>query len=210
MKKNEKIALVVVLILIAIFACITAFVKLNIGNEFELKMYNFINAPWSDTATKVITIITNIIGKYVLAAIVVVSLIFKKSRIKFTVPMIFSVGGAVVVKEIFKHIVKRPRPTILPLAVEDGFSFPSGHAAIAAALAVTLIYFICKNMKNGVLRNTLLVLVVLFPFVISFTRVYLGVHYFFDVTAGLLVGVGSAIACNTVINRFIYKENEDK
>ena len=34
MKKNEKIALVVVLILIAIFACITAFVKLNIGNEF--------------------------------------------------------------------------------------------------------------------------------------------------------------------------------
>lgn len=83
-----------------------------------------------------------------------------------------------------KEILDRPRPCLtLPdvhLLVGCGmsYSFPSGHAVTSFALAVflTLVYPRAKW--------------VLFPlaFLISYSRIAVGVHYPFDILAGMLVG----------------------
>jgi undecaprenyl-diphosphatase len=63
-------------------------------------------------------------------------------------------------------------------------SFPSGHATVAFASATVLALAVPR------LRVPLYVLAAL----IAFSRVYVGVHYPFDVLAGAVLGVGLAIA----------------
>ena len=68
------------------------------------------------------------------------------------------------------------------------YSFPSGHATVSFACATVLALAVPR------LRVPVFVLAAL----ISFSRVYVGVHYPFDVLAGAVLGVGIAIALRTL------------
>jgi len=88
--------------------------------------------------------------------------------------------------QVLKRAVARPRPCDAnghPLALvdlPDPFSFPSGHAAAASAIATTL-----------VLREPLLgLLVVPLAALVSASRVKLRVHHVSDMVAGVALGVG--------------------
>lgn len=91
---------------------------------------------------------------------------------------------------LLKQWIERDRP---PLADPDPeplvdlpstFSFPSGHATVSFACATTLALAVPR------LTWPLFALATL----ISFSRVYVGVHYPFDVLAGAALGVAIAIA----------------
>ena len=71
----------------------------------------------------------------------------------------------------------------------DSASFPSGHTAtaFAAAVAVALIY--------PRLGRPLLALAV----VVGISRVYLGMHYALDVTAGMVLGIAVGFAAAWLI-----------
>ncbi len=89
--------------------------------------------------------------------------------------------------EVLKQIFARPRPYevltgVHQLASLGSYSFPSGHATEA------FIGCIIIGRKYGY-RLLFISLAVL----ISFSRVYLGVHYPGDVLAGALLGVGITI-----------------
>jgi len=73
-------------------------------------------------------------------------------------------------------------PTLVDLPVT--YSFPSGHATVSFACATTLALAVPR------LAWPLFALATL----ISFSRVYVGVHYPFDVVAGAALGVAIAIA----------------
>jgi len=97
--------------------------------------------------------------------------------------IIGSLGFNVLGKLIFHR--SRPEEGIY---IENFFSFPSGHATLAAAFYGFLIYFFWRNLEN--VKNKInisfacLALIVL----IGFSRLYLGVHFFSDVWAGFLLG----------------------
>lgn len=74
-------------------------------------------------------------------------------------------------------------------------SFPSGHTATAFAMTCGLAFLFSKNKK---LQLSLLAMGCL----IGFSRVYLMQHFFLDVWAGSLVGVGSALAGREITLRF--------
>jgi undecaprenyl-diphosphatase len=90
---------------------------------------------------------------------------------------------------IVKHLVKRPRPFIqnihiVPVYRPDGYSFPSGHTSsgFAAATAVSMAY-----PKWYVIAPALL-----WAGAVSYSRMYLGVHYPTDIAGGAVLGAGSA------------------
>lgn len=94
------------------------------------------------------------------------------------------------VEEVIKPMVARSRPSLEMGAIvvgggSGGFSFPSGHAAIAWAMAIFLSY------KEPRLRKLFYALAL----AISLSRIYLGVHYPLDVVAGGILGflMGKAI-----------------
>jgi undecaprenyl-diphosphatase len=104
------------------------------------------------------------------------------------------VGAAILVSEsisgVLKVAIERNRPPLsrpVPeplLEAPSTYSFPSGHATVSFACATVLALAVPR------LRWPLFALAAL----ISFSRVYVGVHYPFDVLAGALLGVAIAIA----------------
>lgn len=92
---------------------------------------------------------------------------------------------------VFKATVKRPRPCKDPeighlvLLVNDycrgAYGFVSGHAANSFALAI----FISQLFKNKWVTSGMIIWATL----VSYSRIYLGVHYPGDVICGAVLGI---------------------
>jgi undecaprenyl-diphosphatase len=110
------------------------------------------------------------------------------TRVGATILIAESVSGALKVQ------LARDRPPVVdpdpePLMRLPGtHSFPSGHATVSFACATVLALAVPR------LSVPLFVLAAL----ISFSRVYVGVHYPFDVLAGALLGYALARALRTL------------
>jgi len=106
----------------------------------------------------------------------------KKFIILFSVSFLVAFLSADV---ILKNIFLRPRPLPVVVLAKTGFlscpknySFPSAHAATAFAAATVLTFF---DKKRHRFYYAVAIL-------ISYSRIYLNCHYFFDVVFGALLG----------------------
>jgi len=103
-----------------------------------------------------------------------------------------SVLTSVIISNIVKYSVNRPRPFITYSFIEKvssggSPSFPSGHTsdAFAIATAVSLAYP----------KWYVIIPAYTWAGVIGYSRMDLGVHYPSDVLAGAIIGAGSAYLC---------------
>lgn len=87
-----------------------------------------------------------------------------------------------------KLLVLRARPTDLPYAGIEVFSFPSSHAANAALIygAIAGLTFVTFR---GWFRLVLTAAFLLLPLMIGVSRLYLGAHWLSDVLAGYALAV---------------------
>ena len=99
-----------------------------------------------------------------------------------------SLAGILIVS--LKHLYQRPRPEILHLVEEKGFSFPSGHSLAVTLLIGSLIIIVGQRVKSTRLKLPLQSLLGIYLVSVLVSRVYLGVHYPSDVLASLCVGLG--------------------
>jgi undecaprenyl-diphosphatase len=75
----------------------------------------------------------------------------------------------------------------VPIEHVSGWSFPSGHALAAAAVATVLIALV--PWPRGPNRLVAVTIVVLLVAAVATSRLALGVHYLTDVVGGLALGV---------------------
>ena len=115
------------------------------------------------------------------------------------------VFGDNVICNSLKHAFARPRPflhldgVIMRVGRGNTFSMPSGHAANwFAAAAVVFIYY----RRSAWFMAPMAALV-------SFSRMYNGVHYPSDVLVGGVLGAGYAFAIVWVLNRFWLHVGQD-
>ncbi|TSC91801.1 MAG: membrane-associated phospholipid phosphatase [Parcubacteria group bacterium Licking1014_17] len=124
--------------------------------------------------------------------ILIACLWFLKPSVRYRMAVVIAFASAIiarlVVVEIFHLFYHHLRPFLVlgfqPLISNDSWSFPSGHASAAFALA-TGVYLYDK--KLGVISYV----IALF---IGLSRIYAGVHWPSDVLAGAVVGILTAIA----------------
>jgi membrane-associated phospholipid phosphatase len=93
--------------------------------------------------------------------------------------------GAVALTDLVKIIIERPRPRVAHLVAVSSTSFPSQHAAQAAAILPALALALMASSR----RRAIAVLgAAAAALAIGLSRVYLGVHYPTDVLVGWVIG----------------------
>lgn len=97
--------------------------------------------------------------------------------------------------------VSRPRPSVPQLDVAPPTSsFPSGHAAAAMVLYVSVAIIVWTLSDSRVLRVLFWSLAVLVPIFVAMSRLYRGMHHATDVLGSVMLATG-ALVCAVIVTR---------
>lgn len=104
-------------------------------------------------------------------------------------------AGQLLLANLIKVLVDRARPDINRLAGFSAPSFPSGHAATAAATFAALALVLGRR-RSRTARVAMAGAAAALTALVACTRVLLGVHWTTDVLAGAALGWGWAALCS--------------
>lgn len=180
--------------------------------DFDLGILNYIyNNMRTPFLNGFMPIVTNLCEAGILwIAIAFVMLFFKKTRKTGIMMGAALIIGLILCNCIMKPAIDRIRPydlmeqkgiiidILLSKKLTDG-SFPSGHT-LACFEATTVLLYSFRKWGYAALALSIL---------ISFSRLYLFVHYPSDVIAGMLFGILFGILGIMIVN-FVYRKFIDK
>ena len=169
-------------------------VHYGLTSSFDAAVYNFVIGLRSDSLTKTLLFITefaSVKGIVFLCAVSLIGLFWKYYKSLF---LVLNVIVSTIFNVVIKNIMMVPRPNILRLAEETGYSFPSGHSMASVAFYGFTVYLILSSDMNKYLKIVFSSLLVILIIVIGFSRVYLGVHNASDVIAGYAISTGLLLA----------------
>lgn len=154
---------------------------------YDRALLNFIYGPMSSPQLDpYIVAVTNLgspVGVAIMTTVAVLALLglgYRRAAVFVTAV----IGGATVMNSLLKLLFARDRPSLFETIVtETSYSFPSGHAMISSAMAFAAILLAWPTRW----RWPVLALATLYFVTVSFTRLYLGVHYPTDIIAGWLI-----------------------
>lgn len=167
------------------------------ADQYLLTLFNGSNSLFLDTLVPMLTSAVTWIPLY----IGLLYLVVKNNETMAQIGL--AVGGAVLCvllcggidDFIIKPLVARPRPCndmlfksqldLVKGISEQSFSFFSAHAANTMSIAV----FVCLLVRDRLLSVTMII----WSLINCWTRLYLGVHYPFDVLVGMIYGGGIGI-----------------
>jgi len=144
----------------------------------------------SDWLTSLMKNITQFGGAEFGGVIVFVILLFLtlKKRYMHAIALTLAVSVSYFASLSVKHIFSRPRPLASPLVPEDGFSFPSSHAAVGIALYGILMYFLISHFEKTWQKVLVAISGSALILAIGASRIYLAVHWPSDVIGGYIFG----------------------
>ncbi len=140
---------------------------------------------FDSVASTQLNYIMSIIGKsfIVVLPLILIYMLLRKDKNLFS--FAFAVVALYLIGDAIKLIVKEPRPCnvadlawINNIGCEASYSFPSNHATVLTGLLVFM-----KRYKY------LRILYLIWLLLVLFGRVYLGLHYFTDIIAGVLISI---------------------
>lgn len=160
--------------------------------NFDQPIQTAIRGDLPEFLTLLFRAITHLIDiPIIITWVLIVAFIFYRKQWKMeSLLMLGNLALAGILIVTFKNIYQRPRPEILHLVDEKGFSFPSGHSLAVTIMVGTLIVIFSQRIKDKLWKRIVQILLGFYLLSVLVSRVYLGVHYPSDVLASLCVGLG--------------------
>ncbi|WP_458627317.1 phosphatase PAP2 family protein [Winogradskyella sp. PC D3.3] len=177
---------------------------------YDKALFLYLNNLGSETWDGLWLVITNKLSSIPLYAFLLF-LIYKKLGWKAVVLMVLVIAAMVTftdqITNVFKDSFQRPRPCraegvkdimrfVAPRCGKYGFF--SGHASNSMAVAIFAGLLLKPYFKN------LLILLLIWSFIVAYSRIYVGVHYPLDIICGLTFGVLAGFGFYKLYN-FLFK-----
>ena len=166
--------------------------------DWEFSILYFLQGlhqPWLD---KLMVAITTLGEEGIIWIVLALAMLCTKKYRTCGIGVAISLVLMLLTGNIFlKHLIMRDRPCWIDTTVEllvaspSSYSFPSGHTFASFVSAVTIFL---HHKKEGIAALVLAVL-------ISFSRMYLFVHFPTDVLASVVLGTGIAIGVYFAMKR---------
>ena len=156
-------------------------------------------SEFMDAVLSAVSTLGNLGAIWIAAALLFVST--RKYRVTGLTMLAALLAGAIIGNVILKPLVARTRPCDVNMAVElllprpKDFSFPSGHT-LSSFAAATVIFLRDRRLGTAA---------VITACVMSFSRLYLYVHYPSDVLAGALIGVAVGVCTSVAADKLAAK-----
>ncbi len=162
--------------------------------DLDVRLFVLLNREWTNVVFDFLMPLITDFDHWRIPVIILLLVVLARGRAETRVGLLFAILAVVAADQISSSVVKplfdRPRPfhtlaDVRQLVDAHSSSFPSSHAANTFAAGV----FLAIRFRR--LRPILLL-----PAVVAYSRVYVGVHYPFDVLAGSVLGaaIGTAFA----------------
>ena len=184
-------------------------------NQLDTEAFLWLNSFHSSFFDPIMLWVTGRNSWFPLYGILIGTIIWsqKGKSIGILLMIIFSVIiSDQVCSSILKPLIHRLRPCHEP-AIQDcihlvgncggKFGFCSSHAANTFALSTCLFLLFGKQF------NSIKYLYV-WAIIVSYSRIYVGVHYPLDILAGAGIGVLSSVFCYKVYHYFLLKNSHEK
>jgi undecaprenyl-diphosphatase len=127
--------------------------------------------------------------------IAVTALLLLRKRWLLAASWNLALAGNGLLNSFLKWIFQRDRPLhVHGLLIEQGWSFPSGHASGALVAYGMLAYLLVRSAPRG-WHLLIVCAAIALILLIGFSRVFLQVHYFSDVVAGYMSGAAWLAVC---------------
>lgn len=175
---------------------------------FQLSLFRDLNNLSNSFKYPALVLTEGLGAGYAIAACVLVALLYKRYKLAWR--FFVTAGAAGVFLEAGKLVAKEPRPAVLLhghlhiRAVELGLnSFPSGHEAMATALALTLWMILPKRWRW---------LAILWIVIVGVSRIYVGDHTPNDILGGFATGLITVCVIRLLPNKFtrpLHLDNND-
>jgi undecaprenyl-diphosphatase len=151
--------------------------------------------PWLQETVRDLTALGSPVILSLLVVVTVVFLLLSGQR-RTALFVLGATGGGAILVTALKLLYARPRPDLVPHAMEVfSPSFPSGHALQAAVVYFTLAALVARVLPARRPKLFLLVVAAVLTAAAGISRIYLGVHWPSDVLGGWAAGAAWALAC---------------
>lgn len=202
--RPQRFRATVGIVLIALASALGAWVYVRGPSPFTVDVWwNQLFAAAPSEPLYVFALVMDQVGGHLTAVLIVpvlgaIAIFATRRRWSALYFLTASVGSALLV-QVLKHTFGRARPEDI-LILSDYGSFPSGHTANAATIAVVA----------GVLFPRAWVRVVGAAWVIlmAFSRTYLHAHWLSDTVGGALVGAGAALVLAAAFSRLRARDED--
>jgi len=196
---------VAVVLPLTVLVSIAGLVKLHSDMQWDVYLLHLAarhHRPWLTFAMKAVTTLGSFLAVSLLASAAVVVLLFARAR-RQALLVAVGVSSAVLLNLWLKVIFHRRPPEIVqPLLAPSKYSFPSGHAMSATALATALVIIAWPTRWRWVVAP----LAVAYALLVGVSRVYLGVHFPSDVLGGWALSLALVTGMYLVLEAILGKE----
>ncbi|MFT8321568.1 MAG: phosphatase PAP2 family protein [Bacillus sp. (in: firmicutes)] len=165
--------------------------------DFDHHIISFIQSYVSGTLTMIMVAISFIASiKWIVSIIILLAgILCWKKKWALALFLVSTSGLGALLNKGLKLFFKRERPDILPLVVEQSYSFPSGHSMGSMLFYGSLAYIIIHLAKTTKIKVTAVFGMAILILCIGISRIYLGVHFPTDVLGGYSIGLAFLFLC---------------